>query len=78
MTKSGCLHLNPEERGLGTLIGPKAAEAWAVAMNSLLGNTQKAEALGKTGRLIAEEEFSIERFERKTISFLQQIVDSPN
>ena len=78
MTKSGCLHLNPEERGLGTLIDPKDPKGWASAMNSLLCNSQKAEALGKTGRVIAEEEFSIERFERKTISFLQQIVDVPN
>jgi hypothetical protein len=47
-------------------------------MNFLLDNTKEANALGKTGRLIAEKEFSIERFEKNTISFLQQIVDRTN
>lgn len=78
MTKSGCLHFNLEERGLGTLIRPQDSKGWATAMNFLLDNTKEANALGKTGRLIAEKEFSIERFEKKTISFLQQIVDSTN
>jgi glycosyltransferase involved in cell wall biosynthesis len=78
MTKSCCLHFNLEERGMGTLIRPHDSKGSATAMNFLLDNTKEANALGKTGRLIAEKEFSIERFEKNTISFLQQIVDRTN
>ena len=77
MTKSGCLHLNPQKSVFGFSIAPKDSNSWAEAMNSLLNDSRKSEAFGKQGRSIAEREFSIENFERRTVSFLQKIIEAP-
>ena len=77
MTRSGCLDINPEKGDFGFSIAPKDSNSWAEAMNSLLNDSRKSEAFGKQGRSIAEREFSIENFERRTVSFLQKIIEAP-
>ena len=78
MTRSGCLHINPEKGDFGFSIAPQNPKSWADAMNSVLQNPRKSEVFGKKGRKIAERDFSIEHFERSTISFLQKIIETPS
>ena len=74
MTRSGCLHLDPESGKFGKLIEPKDSNGWTSAMNFLLQNQEIARLYGETGRRLAEKEFTIERFDRDIIQFLQQVL----
>jgi len=78
MTKSGCLHLNPEKGKFGFLIDPMDAGGWVSSMNALIKNVDKAEFMGKRGRDVAEKEFSIERFNKQTVSFIEEIIEVTN
>ena len=71
MTRSGCLHIDPESGGFGKLIEPKDSKGWASAMNELVDNRERTQTLGENGRRISETNFSIERFNRDVVSFIQ-------
>ena len=76
MTRSGCLHIDPESRKFGTLIEPQDSKGWADAMNRILNDENFVRECGENGRRIAEEEFSIERFNRDVSSFIGEILNS--
>jgi glycosyltransferase involved in cell wall biosynthesis len=74
MTRSGCLHINPESRDFGILIEPKDSHGWSNAMNRILNEPNFAYECGNSGRKIVEKEFSIERFNRDVLSFITKIL----
>lgn len=74
MTKSGCLHINPETDGFGTEIKPRDAQGWAQAMIHLLQDGEKAKKMGHRGRVIVERDFTIERFNKDVLEFIETIL----
>ena len=72
MTRSGCLHIDPESGGFGKLIEPKDRKGWASAMNELVDNRERTQTLGENGRKIAETEFETERFNRDIVCYIQE------
>jgi glycosyltransferase involved in cell wall biosynthesis len=74
MTRSGALHINPETGGFGMHLKPKDTEGWSEAMNSLLKNHNKASVMGKKGRKIVENDFTIERFNQNVIGSINNIL----
>ena len=74
MTRSGCLHINPESRDFGILIEPKDSHGWSNAMNRILNEPNFAHECGNSGRKIVEKEFSVERFNRDVVSFITKIL----
>ncbi len=74
MTRSGCLHVDPESGEFGKLIEPQDSKGWTCAMNFLLQNQDPARSYGEAGRRLAEKEFFIERFNRDLLQFLQLIL----
>ncbi len=74
MTRSGCLHIDPESCKFGKLIKPQDSKGWTFAMNFLLQNQELVRSYGETGRRLAEKEFTIERFNQDLLLFLQQIL----
>jgi glycosyltransferase involved in cell wall biosynthesis len=75
MTRSGSLHIDPESDGFGKLIEPKNHNGWAEAMNMLTENKNVARAFGENGRRIAEKEFSIKRFNREIVKYIQKALN---
>jgi glycosyltransferase involved in cell wall biosynthesis len=73
MTQSGCLHINPEADGFGIQIKPRDAQGWAHSMNHLLQNHEKALEMGNRGRAIVERDFTIDRFNKDVLRFIQTI-----
>ena len=76
MTRSGCLHIDPQSRGFGKLIEPKNYKGWVVGMNELIGNKEVARTLGENGRKTAERDFTIERFNRDIVSYVQESLNA--
>ena len=74
MTRSGSLHINPEQRGFGKLVNPKDSRDWQSSMIKILNNRQDYIKKGKEGRKIAEKEFSIENFNIRLIDFLESLI----
>ena len=74
MTRSGCLHTNPEADGFGMQIKPRNAQGWTKAMNVLLKKNEKALEMGNRGREIVERDFTIDRFNQNIIKFIEKIV----
>ena len=60
-----------ESGGFGKLIEPKDSKGWASVMNELIENKEVAQILGENGRKIAERDFTIERFNRDIVSYIQ-------
>ena len=75
MTRSGCLHIDPESRGFGHLIAPNSPDDWSHQMNEMLLHSERTKDLGVAGRKIAEKEFSIKRFNHDVIVFLREILE---
>jgi glycosyltransferase involved in cell wall biosynthesis len=75
MTKSGCLHINPEMGGFGKQIKPRDAQGWTVAMNQLQKDHEKALEMGNRGREIVERDFTIERFNNDVLRFIETILN---
>ena len=71
MTKSGCLHINPETDEFGIQIKSRDAQGWAHAMNHLHQDHEKAMKIGQRGRLIVERDFTIDRFNQDVLDFIQ-------
>lgn len=76
MTRSGCLHIDPESGNFGRLISPKDSNGWKESMNELLHNDAKVQEYGMKGRMVAERDFTIERFDREVIQFLKDILST--
>jgi len=74
MTQSGCLHINPEADGFGIQIKPRDVQGWTQAMNHLHEDHEKALELGKKGRKIVEQDFTIERFNNDVLRFIELIL----
>ena len=75
MTRSGCLHVDPESGEFGKLIEPQNSKGWTCAMNFLLQNQELARSYGEAGRRLAEKEFTIERFNRDVSNFIQKVLE---
>ena len=75
MTRSGCLHIDPASRNFGMLVEPGDSQGWSDAMNRILNDSNFASECGESGRKIAEEEFSIERFNRDVVSFINEVIE---
>ena len=75
MTKSGCLHINPEAGGFGIQIKPRDAQGWTLAMNHLHEDHEKALEMGNRGREIVERDFTIERFNQNVLQFIRTILN---
>jgi len=73
MTSSGCLHINPEKDEFGIQIKPRDAQGWAHAMNDLLKYNEKSLEMGNRGRAIVERDFTIDRFNKDVLRFIQTI-----
>ena len=71
MTMSGCLHISPKNDGFGTEIKPRDAQGWAHAMNQLLLDSHKTKEMGNRGRVIAERDSTIVRFNKDILEFIQ-------
>jgi glycosyltransferase involved in cell wall biosynthesis len=76
MTRSGCLHIDPESGDFGRLISPKDSNGWKESMNELLHNDAKVQEYGMNGRMVAERDFTIERFDREVVQFLKDILST--
>jgi glycosyltransferase involved in cell wall biosynthesis len=76
MTRSGCLHVDPESGGFGKLIEPQDSKGWTHAMNDLLVNENVARKLGETGRQLVERDFTIERFNRDVLEFIKELFEN--
>jgi len=74
MTRSGCLHINPEKDRFGIQIKPKDALGWAHAMNYLHKDHEKALEMGNRGREIVEQDFTIKRFNQDVLGFIETIL----
>ena len=74
MTRSGCLHTNPEADGFGMQINAGDPEGWTQAMNHLHQNDRKVLEMGNRGRRIVEKDFTIERFNQDVLRFVQTIL----
>ena len=72
MTRSGCLHLDPETQGFGYLVSPSSPKDWIVKMNELILNPERAFSLGAAGRALAERDFYPQRFDRDVVAFLRE------
>ena len=73
MTRSGCLHINPETDEFGIQIKPRDAQGWINAMNLLHEEHEKALEMGNRGRKIVEQDFTIERFNQDVLGFIETI-----
>ena len=73
MTKSGCLHINPQNGNFGLSINPYDTKDWVRAMNSLLDNQEKRFNMGDTGRKIVERDFRIDHFNKEVINFIDRL-----
>ena len=71
MTRSGCLHTNPEADGFGMQINAGDPEGWTHAMNHLQQNREKALEMGNRGREIVERDFTIECFNQNILRFIE-------
>ena len=71
MTRSGCLHINPEKDEFGIQIKPRDALGWTHAMNHLYKDHEKATEMGNRGREIVERDFTIERFNQDVLKFIE-------
>ena len=74
MTRSGCLHVDPESGRFGKLIEPEDSLSWTNAMNDMLKDKELARTFGQEGRRTVEKGFTIERFNRDVLSFLQEVL----
>ena len=74
MTDSGALNLDPKDRGFGYLIEPQDSNGWIRSMKEVIDQPIANDQMGRTGREIAEREFSIERFDQDILAFLQEIL----
>jgi len=74
MTRSGCLHTNPEADCFGMQINAGDPEGWTQAMNHLHQNDRKVLEMGNRGRRIVEKDFTIERFNQDVLRFVQTIL----
>ena len=75
MTRSGCLHINPDTDGFGMQINAGDTEGWAQAMNHLQQDDKKVLEMGNTGREIVEQDFTIERFNQDVLRFIETILN---
>ncbi len=76
MTRSGCLHIDPESGGFGKLIEPQDSQGWTDAMNCILKDEELANTFGEKGRRMVEKGFTIERFNRDVLNFLQEVIEA--
>ena len=74
MTSSGCLHLKPADQNFGYSIAPGNSNGWTESMSNLLLNKTLAKTLGRNGRNIVQNEFSIQTFDKELVSFLKDIL----
>ena len=74
MTKSGCLHLDPEARGCGLWVRPNDIGDWRDKMNLLMEKPDLACKMGEEGRALAERDYSPARFDRDVVAFLQELL----
>ena len=74
MTQSGCLHINPESDGFGIQIKPRDAQGWSQAMNHLRRDHEQARKMGIRGREIVERDFTIERFNKDVVEFMETTI----
>ena len=74
MTRSGCLHINPESGRFGKLIASQDSLGWTDAMNYILKHKEDARIFGEEGRRTVEKGFTIERFNRDVLSFLKEVL----
>ena len=75
MTRSGCLHIDPVSRNFGLQVEPRDSHGWSNAMNRILNEPNFAYECGNNGRKIAEKDFSIERFNRDVVSFINEVIE---
>ena len=73
MTKSGCLHVNPETGGFGKLITPKSSLEWSRSMNEILKDPDLARYYGEKGRELVETDFNKEKFDQSILSFFNTL-----
>ncbi len=73
MTQSGCLHINPKTDGFGLQLKQRDAQGWTQAMHHLLKDHEKALGMGNRGREIVERDFTIERFNKDVLEFIEAI-----
>ncbi len=76
MTRSGCLHIDPETHDFGLLIEPQDSKGWSDSMNKIINDPATANKFGEKGRKIAEYEFNIDRFNNDVISFINKILEN--
>ena len=74
MTRSGCLHIEPEKGKFGYSINPRDPKDWSEKMNLIISDQELAKTLGENGRKIAEENFSRKSFNQNVISFLEKLL----
>jgi glycosyltransferase involved in cell wall biosynthesis len=75
MTRSGCLHINPETDGFGMEIKAGDAEGWTHAMNHVHKQHKQALRMGNRGREIVERDFTIDRFNQDVLYFVKSIIE---
>ena len=75
MTRSGCLHTNPEADGFGMQINAGDPEGWTHAMNHIHKQHKQALRMGNRGREIVERDFTIDRFNQDVLDFVKSIIE---
>ena len=74
MTRSGCLHVNPETGGFGKLIPKKSSSEWSNSMNELIKKPDLVRYYGEKGRKLVETDFTKENFDRSILSFFKALL----
>lgn len=75
MTRSGCLHVDPEKGDFGFLIEPRDPIDWSKKMNLILSNQKLSKKLGTNGHKIAKANFSRKTFNENITCFLAGLLN---
>ena len=74
MTRSGCLHINPKIGKYGILTETNNSESWKNAMNFIINHPNEAMTMGENGRKMIEENFTIKKFNKELVKFIEDII----
>ena len=74
MTRSGCLHINPKIGKYGILTETNNSEGWTNAMNFIIDHPDEATTMGHNGRKIIEQSFTIQKFNKELVKFIEDVI----
>jgi glycosyltransferase involved in cell wall biosynthesis len=64
-----------EQAGIGIWVEPADVRGWEEAVRFVFSHPEEARRMGQKGRLICEEQFSMERFSSSLAGYLREAVN---